>query len=86
VLLCEAALKAGHKLTLYVRNPSKFPEGVASNENVNIIEGDLTQEDRLQEAAACGASVLVSFLGPGSGHKGTVSYPHAETLSSAVQF
>ena len=74
LLFCEAALKAGHKLTVFVRNPSKLPEKVAGDKNVEIIQGELTQEDRLEAAVTSGASILVSFLGPGPGHKGTVSY------------
>ncbi|KAF2184864.1 NAD(P)-binding protein [Zopfia rhizophila CBS 207.26] len=71
LLFCEAALQAGHALTLFVRNASKVPQTVTEGGKVNIIEGALTQEDRLQAAAECGATVFVSFAGPGYGHQGT---------------
>ena len=69
---CNAALPLGHKLTLYVRTPSKVPKEISDNENVTIIQGTLEDEEGLKKAAACGASIFVSFAGPTYGSKGTV--------------
>ncbi|KAH7388821.1 hypothetical protein BKA66DRAFT_569133 [Pyrenochaeta sp. MPI-SDFR-AT-0127] len=71
LLFAEAALKEGYQLTLFVRNPSKLPARITNNSSVTTIQGELSQKDRLEQAARSGATVLVSFLGPASGHKGT---------------
>lgn len=69
-----AALKAGHKLTLYVRNPDKLPKEISDNENVTIVKGRLDDEDGLKKATSSGATVFVSFAGPVSRSKGTVRF------------
>jgi hypothetical protein len=61
----------GHKLTLYVRSPSKVPKDISDNENVTIIQGTLEDEEGLKKAATSGASIFVSFAGPTYGSKGT---------------
>ncbi|KAF7671267.1 hypothetical protein GT037_010592 [Alternaria burnsii] len=68
---CNAALDAKHRLTLFVRNPSKVPQAIAQNTNAGIIEGGLDDMVALEAAAKCGADIFVSFIGPISGHKGT---------------
>jgi hypothetical protein len=55
-----------------VRTPSKVPKEISDNENVTIIQGTLEDEEGLKKAAACGASIFVSFAGPTYGSKGTV--------------
>jgi hypothetical protein len=70
---CNAALDAKHRLTLFVRNPSKVPQAIAQNTNAGIIEGGFDDMVALEAAAKCGADIFVSFIGPISGHKGTVS-------------
>lgn len=73
VIFTHAALAAGHKLTLYVRTPSKVPEDISSNADIAIIEGQLDDAEGLKRAAACGADTFVSFAGPTLGKKhGTV--------------
>ncbi|PSS23445.1 hypothetical protein M430DRAFT_136392 [Amorphotheca resinae ATCC 22711] len=67
----NAALEAGHQLTLYVRNPSKVPENIKSHEKVSIVEGQLSDEEKLKQAVASGATVFVSFAGPTFGSTGT---------------
>lgn len=59
---CLAALRDGHTLTLYVRNASKLPSEISSN--VNIVAGNLTDASKVEEAVACGAKTVVSFIGP----------------------
>ncbi|KAF2856186.1 NAD(P)-binding protein [Plenodomus tracheiphilus IPT5] len=68
---CEAALRNNHPLTLYVRNPSKLHPTITSNPTVKVIKGELTSQEGLESAVASGASILISFLGPGPGHQGT---------------
>ncbi|KAF1810849.1 hypothetical protein P152DRAFT_85712 [Eremomyces bilateralis CBS 781.70] len=68
---CTTALKAGHQLTLYVRNPSKLPAEISGDSKVTVIEGLLSDATGLQKAAASGAKIFVSFAGPTYGSKGT---------------
>lgn len=69
----EAALEAGHSLTLYVRNPVKVPANLKNNENVTVLQGELGDEEGLKRAAECGADVFVCLAGPTMGKKeGTV--------------
>ncbi|KAF2117908.1 hypothetical protein BDV96DRAFT_597771 [Lophiotrema nucula] len=59
---CLAALRDGHTLTLYVRNPSKLPSEIANN--VTIVTGELTDPTAVGKAVSGGAKTCVSFLGP----------------------
>lgn len=61
---CNAALREGHKLTLYARNPSKLPADLSSNPLISVIQGQLDDRHGLQHAASCGAKICVSFIGP----------------------
>ena len=74
-IFTQAALEAGHTLTLYVRNPSKTPAEFATNPNLHTIQGELGDEEGLKKAAACGAEIFVSLAGPTLGKReGTVSH------------
>ncbi len=76
-IFTRAALEAGHKLTLYVRTPSKLPSDLSSNAKVSIIQGELQNAEGLKKAAACGADVFVSLAGPTLGKReGTVCPTH----------
>jgi len=75
LIFTRAALEAGHKLTLYVRTPSKIPADLTSNTNVSIIQGDLGDAEGLKIAAACGADIFISLAGPTLGKReGTVGF------------
>ncbi|TVY54987.1 hypothetical protein LSUE1_G008525, partial [Lachnellula suecica] len=69
LIFTQAAIDAGHKLTLYVRSSSKIPTELISHHNLDVIQGDLANEEKLKEAAACGADVFISFAGPTLGKK-----------------
>ncbi|KXT11604.1 hypothetical protein AC579_161 [Pseudocercospora musae] len=60
----ETALAAGHQLTLYARNPSKFSPSIQSHANVKIVEGEFSDSDKVKEALSSSATILVSVLGP----------------------
>lgn len=77
---CAAALKQGHKLTLYVRNPTKIPPEIASSDDVTVIKGNLEDVAGLEQATASGATHFVSFAGPTVNSKGTVSNNTPEAL------
>jgi NAD dependent epimerase/dehydratase family enzyme len=75
LIFTQAALKAGHSLTLYVRTPSKIPTELSSNANLNIIQGELGDAEGLKKAAACGADLFISLAGPTMGKReGTVRF------------
>jgi nucleoside-diphosphate-sugar epimerase len=75
LIFTRAVLEAGHKLTLYVRTPSKIPADLTSNTNVSIIQGDLGDAEGLKTAAACGANIFISLAGPTLGKReGTVGF------------
>jgi len=63
VYFCQKALANGHQLTIYARNPSKLPEDVSLNAAVNVIKGELTNEELLISTVE-GKDVIVSVLGP----------------------
>jgi nucleoside-diphosphate-sugar epimerase len=65
----EAALSAGHKLTPHRRPSSKLPTPILSHQNLDVIQGDLANEEGLKEGAACGADVFVSLAGPTWGRR-----------------
>ncbi|RMZ72433.1 hypothetical protein GMOD_00007417 [Pyrenophora seminiperda CCB06] len=62
---CLAALRDGHELTLYARNPSKIPPEIA--DQANVVVGALTDAAKVETAVASGAKTCVSFLGPVQG-------------------
>ncbi|PBP17081.1 NmrA family protein [Diplocarpon rosae] len=68
-LFTRAALEVGHTLTFYVRTPSKIPSDISSHANLQIIQGTFEDGEGLKKAAACGATVFVSFAGPTLGEK-----------------
>jgi len=75
LIFTEAALSAGHKLTLYCRSSSKIPTPLLTHSKLDVIQGELSNEEGLKEAAACGADVFISFAGPTLGKReGTVRY------------
>lgn len=82
---CSAALQEGHTLTLYLRNPDKLPADIANNANVSVIKGTFDDVSGLERAAACGASVFISFAGPTANSKGTVRL-HLPSQSSIPLF
>lgn len=61
------ALQASHRLTLFARNPNKFPQDHMSNPDVAIVKGEFTDMVAVKQALSKGAEVLVSFAGPMGG-------------------
>lgn len=75
LIFTRLALEAGHALTLYVRTPSKIPSDLSAHPDLHIIQGEFDNEAGLAQAAACGATVFISFAGPTLGErKGTVRF------------
>ncbi|KAK2762132.1 hypothetical protein FQN54_001139 [Arachnomyces sp. PD_36] len=68
---CEAALEAGHQITIYARNPAKIPTEITDQAKVDVVKGQLDDEAALKRAVGAGASVFVSFAGPVASNKGT---------------
>lgn len=68
-IFTRAALEAGHKLTLYVRTPSKIPSELSSNANLSVVQGEFGDAEGLKKAAACGADIFISLAGPTLGKR-----------------
>jgi putative NADH-flavin reductase len=58
--ILKQALDKNHEITAYVRNPDKIK---INHKNINIIEGELYQKEKL-ESAIKGSDVVMSALGP----------------------
>lgn len=61
-LLVKQALDAGLRVRAFVRNPAKVPADVKSNENFEVVEGDLTNTEAVS-AALEGATYAVCVAG-----------------------
>lgn len=59
-LFVEEALKAGHEIVAYVRNPKKMR---IQNSNVSLVVGDLDNTEKIDEAIR-GSDAVVSVIGP----------------------
>ena len=75
IAFINAALSAGHDLTIYARSPEKLSWEVLNKSNVNVVEGTFQDEAAARKAVTSGAEALVSCAGPVLGNygKGTVS-------------
>ncbi|KAG8702798.1 hypothetical protein FRC09_004530 [Ceratobasidium sp. 395] len=60
---CHYALRAGHQLVIYARNPSKLPADIAKHDDVHVVQGELTDTAALHSALE-GCSAVLSALGP----------------------
>ncbi len=81
IIFARAALRNGHTLTLYVRSPSKLPSDLSTNLKVNVIQGELGDNEGLKKIAACDADIFISLAGPMLGKReGTVSLYQAVKL------
>lgn len=60
LLLVEQALAAGHRVTVYARNPAKITR---QDPNLHVLAGELTETDKI-ESAIKGADAVISLLGP----------------------
>ncbi|KAK5169571.1 uncharacterized protein LTR77_005548 [Saxophila tyrrhenica] len=78
------ALHAGHELTLYARNPSKFSSETTENSGVHVVKGEFTDIDALRKALDFGPEVLVSFAGPMVPSKGMLDPPLLRALNSIL--
>ncbi|KAI0638994.1 NAD-P-binding protein [Trametes polyzona] len=81
--LIEQALALHHTIVAYVRSPQKLPEDVRANPAVTVIEGQLTDKEKLSEAMA-GVHAILSALGPavknGPFHPANTPLAHAYEL------
>ncbi len=85
LIFTRAALEAGHSITLYARTPSKIPTELSSNAHLSIIQGELTDEEGLKKAAACGTDVFVSLAGPTLGRReGTVCFNSSQLKAEGL--
>ncbi|KAH9846611.1 NAD-P-binding protein [Lenzites betulinus] len=83
ILIIEQALALHHALVVYVRSPQKLPATITANPAVSVVEGQLTDKDKLLDAMN-GVHAVVSALGPavknGPFHPANTPLAHAYTL------
>lgn len=81
--LIEQALALNHTLVLYLRSPQKLPEAITKNPAVHMVEGQLTDKEKLLEAMN-GVHAVLSALGPavknGPFHPGNTPLAQAYVL------
>jgi ketol-acid reductoisomerase len=81
LLVVEKALSAGHRVTLYARNPSKIS---IQHNNLNIVKGELTEVDKIDEAVKR-ADAVISILGPKAKSKELVISNGIKNIINAMQ-
>ncbi|KZT67621.1 hypothetical protein DAEQUDRAFT_657768, partial [Daedalea quercina L-15889] len=81
--IVEEALVASHVLIIYARSPKKIPDAIVNDPAVTVIEGQLTDAERLTEAMQ-GVDAVLSALGPsvksGPFHPSGTPLAHAYSL------
>ncbi|KJY00552.1 NmrA family protein [Zymoseptoria brevis] len=71
IAFAQEALVAGHRLTIFARNPTKLPENISTSSNVTIVKGEFDDMEAARKAIQTGATALISFAGPQPPAKGT---------------
>ncbi|KAI0358967.1 NAD-P-binding protein [Trametes cingulata] len=81
--LIDQALALHHTLIVYARSPQKLPESVRKSPAVTVVEGQLTEADKLSEAMN-GVHAVLSALGPavknGPFHPSNTPLAHAYSV------
>ncbi|MGE7603064.1 NAD(P)-dependent oxidoreductase [Peribacillus sp. NPDC097675] len=81
-LVVEQALNLQHKVTAFVRNPTKLQ---INHPNLQIIQGDALDEEAVQTAVS-GQEVVISCLGSSSGlGKTTVLHEMTQIIVNAMK-
>lgn len=62
LLAIRALLSRGHRIRAFTRSPNKIPEDLRDVEELDIVEGELVDVDKLREVIV-GANAVLSFLG-----------------------
>lgn len=60
LLVVEKALAAGHRVTVYARNPAKM---TFQHANLTVVAGELTDQGKIDQVVQ-GAEAVISLLGP----------------------
>jgi len=79
VLAVAEALKVGHHVVIYARSPQKLSEDILFNPHVQIIKGELTDEEALSKALD-GVDAVISTLGPSYNQPAGNPLAHAYAL------
>ena len=80
-LVVGKALDAGHRVTAFARDPSKLG---ASDERLRVVEGDVYDRVRVEEAVA-GQDAVVSAVGPVSTSPGDVQTEATKNIVAAME-
>ena len=63
IQVIQQALEANHTVVVYARSPQKLPAHISANPSVTVVEGQLTDKEKLS-AAMSGVHAVLSALGP----------------------
>ncbi|MBY0539381.1 SDR family oxidoreductase [Patescibacteria group bacterium] len=80
-LFVEEALKAGHEIVAYVRNPKKMR---IQNPKVSLVVGDLENAEKVEEAIK-GSDAVVSVVGPLGRQDTLIFAPAYELIISSMK-
>ena len=81
VLLVDMALKSGHEVTAYVRNPDKIK---TTHENLKVVVGSTLNADEVSEAIK-GHEAVVSCLGGEDNKKSTILTDMTKTIVDGMK-
>ncbi|PIL30905.1 hypothetical protein GSI_07074 [Ganoderma sinense ZZ0214-1] len=63
IQLIQQSLELNHTVVVYARSPQKLPADISANPSVTIVQGELTDAEKLSSAMQ-GVQAVVSALGP----------------------
>ena len=63
IQLIQQALEVNHTVVIYARSPQKLPAHTSASPSVTVVEGQLTDKEKLS-AAMSGVHAVLSALGP----------------------
>jgi putative NADH-flavin reductase len=78
-LVVEQALREGHDVTAFTRNPARIPQ---ARERLQIVQGDVTDPGAVRQAVSDHDAVIVTL---GAGRKGNVRAAGTRTIIEAME-
>ncbi|KAI1797512.1 NAD(P)-binding protein [Ganoderma leucocontextum] len=83
IQLIQQSLEMNHTVVIYARSPQKLPADISANPSVTLVEGELTNAEKLTSAMQ-GVHAVLSALGPavknGPFHPSNTPLAHAYAL------
>ncbi|KAM5531499.1 hypothetical protein V8D89_014824 [Ganoderma adspersum] len=81
IQLIQQSLELNHTVVVYARSPQKLPPDISANPSVTVVQGELTDAEKLSSAMQ-GVHAVLSALGPvvTSVHPSNTPLTHAYAL------